>query len=642
MRTLIFLLAMLAIIVGLGIATAPFLISTETFKHKVVQQINLITGYDISIGGKIKINAFPTLAVQLDDIIVRDMPDSAMLPVMRAKAITADIALMPLLRKEVIITNLALESPEITLQTSADSRINWKSSAVSPPESAGKKPAVASPPLRNLMFHDASIKNGMLIYSNEKTGERWSINAINLQAALTETSLLTFDGSIEWNAKPVRLNVAIDTLQQLLANQPVGIKGEIKNDLATVNGAGTWENAGYTGKLEAKLPSLRDFVLWLRPPEKPSAQLRPLAFSISTDAHCGKTYCNLTNSVLALDEMRAKGSIGAMWDSPAPQLTVDLATDELDLNFFLPAETLRLSGIAFFPAALAADKEMEWGNEPFNIGALQAVDASVKIRAGKILVRNISVGNADLVAKLQRGRLTASIADADFYSGKVSISAEAEPIGKTLSMDQRWSLKGVQLEPLLKNAFDDDRLSGVGEIKVNIEGTGTSPLELVSSLSGGGYFKIADGAFKGFNLAEMARNIQVAFNPAELKDTRTDFSEMAGTFTISQGIINNPDLSMKSPFLRLTGKGQINLPLYTLEYRLLPQLVDTAQGQGGKDKPALVAVPILVNGSLSNPSFRPDIKGVAQDVMENPDKYKQQIKDAKGAVKGLLKNFKKP
>ena len=99
---------------------------------------------------------------------------------------------------------------------------------------------------------------------------------------------------------------------------------------------------------------------------------------------------------------------------------------------------------------------------------------------------------------------------------------------------------------------------------------------------------------------------------------------------------------MKAPLLRLKGQGQVNLPLYRINYRLLPELVETSKGQGGKDKTGIL-VPVLVTGALDNPVFAPDLQALLQDkelMKKNVGAVKNKLKDKKKDLKELKGQFK--
>jgi hypothetical protein len=144
-------------------------------------------------------------------------------------------------------------------------------------------------------------------------------------------------------------------------------------------------------------------------------------------------------------------------------------------------------------------------------------------------------------------------------------------------------------------------------------------------------YRIPAEAFPG-TFGEMARSIKGTFKPVKSGTQKTGFSELSGTFSILKGIVSNSDLAMKAPFLRLGGKGSLNLPDRTVNYQLLPEIVDTATGQGGKEK-AGVVVPLLITGSMDDPSITPDVKGLIKDAIKNPEKVKANIKNAKEMLK---------
>ena len=100
-------------------------------------------------------------------------------------------------------------------------------------------------------------------------------------------------------------------------------------------------------------------------------------------------------------------------------------------------------------------------------------------------------------------------------------------------------------------------------------------------------FAFTDGAVKGFNLAAMLRKAQAQLNgqpaPEETGPNQTDFSELSGTASVTNGIMRNRDLLAKSPLLRVQGEGDIDLPKETLDYLVTAKVVKSIEGQGGKD-----------------------------------------------------------
>ena len=64
-----------------------------------------------------------------------------------------------------------------------------------------------------------------------------------------------------------------------------------------------------------------------------------------------------------------------------------------------------------------------------------------------------------------------------------------------------------------------------------------------------------------------------------------------------------------SPLLRVSGKGSVNLPKDTVDYRLAVELVSSLQGQGGQaaDQLSGIPVPVRIVGQLQKPQFKPEL-----------------------------------
>jgi AsmA protein len=285
-----------------------------------------------------------------------------------------------------------------------------------------------------------------------------------------------------------------------------------------------------------------------------------------------------------------------------------------------------------------------WSRKPIDLSGLKAVDATMSIKTDRLLANKFTVDNAVIRAKISNGALSADMINASLYQGKATLNINMMADGR---IDGRVSTQGVELEPLLAALSDSDRFSGKANMHLAFASQGRSVQALVSNLDGGADIRLADGSVKGVDLAGMIRNVKSAFTGAATAQRKTDFAELGGTFTIARGIITNNDLAMKAPLFRVSGKGTVDLPNYTLNYLLNPQLVDTAKGQGGADKQGL-GVPIRITGSLDNPSYAPDLQEAIQDALKDPQKIKDAVKDAKELfkdknsikdLKGLLKGF---
>jgi AsmA protein len=207
---------------------------------------------------------------------------------------------------------------------------------------------------------------------------------------------------------------------------------------------------------------------------------------------------------------------------------------------------------------------------------------------------------------------------------------------------------GVQVGPLMRDVLEKDILEGVTNAQLNLAMAGDDPDQIKQTLNGDGQLRFNDGAIVGIDLAGMVRNVKAAFGLAQRPSERprTDFSELSAPFTITNGLVNTPQTSLKSPLIRVIAAGNANLVTEALDFRVEPKVVGTIKGQGDTEARSGLMVPVIVSGTFSNPKFAPDLAGVAkkqlQDALQGTEKPEDLLdKDkleetGKQLLKGIL------
>ena len=109
---------------------------------------------------------------------------------------------------------------------------------------------------------------------------------------------------------------------------------------------------------------------------------------------------------------------------------------------------------------------------------------------------------------------------------------------------------------------------------------------------------------------------------------------MSASFVIRNGVAHNDDLLVKSPFLRLTGAGDINIAEGSLNYLAKAAAVATSSGQGGKELGDLkgVSVPVRASGPFTALKYKLEFGSAFSDVA------KQQLESKKEELKGKLED----
>jgi len=210
-------------------------------------------------------------------------------------------------------------------------------------------------------------------------------------------------------------------------------------------------------------------------------------------------------------------------------------------------------------------------------------------------------------------------------SGKGVLDANPKPA----TWKESASLNGVQAGPLLKDLTGKDRLLGTTVVKYDLHGKGLTLENIKKSISGKASFAFTEGAINGVNVAKMLRDTfnKIKGKPAGQEEpAKTDFAELLGSAVLENGHITNNDLLMKSPLLRISGKGWADLPENSLDYTAMVTVVGTLKGQEGASMEELsgLPLPIYAKGSLDSPDIGLDAKAMAEALLK--DTFKQGTK----------------
>jgi AsmA protein len=120
------------------------------------------------------------------------------------------------------------------------------------------------------------------------------------------------------------------------------------------------------------------------------------------------------------------------------------------------------------------------------------------------------------------------------------------------------------------------------------------------------------------NLAQTARTLQsMATGAATGAGGATDFAELSSTLTVADGVAATENLRMLNPYVRLEGRGLINIGAQTIDMRIVPRAVNNAQGQGGDATIAGLGIPFRISGPWSHVSFRPALEDVVQNQLRD-------------------------
>jgi len=292
-----------------------------------------------------------------------------------------------------------------------------------------------------------------------------------------------------------------------------------------------------------------------------------------------------------LDDSTIKARVGLTNFAPM-KANFDVDIDRLNVDRYLPPEA----------------KEAKSG-ERVDLAALKGRTVSGKLAVGALTVKRAKLENVKAEIKLDSGKLDVAPHSAVLYGGTLTGAVSADANGNKIHVKE--AAQNVALGALLRDVAQKDVLDGRGNVAIDVQTSGGTVTALKKALAGSARVEMKDGAIKGINLADSARNLKSALGAKQTKadpSQKTDFSEMSASFKIANGVAHNDDLKAASPFLRLGGAGNVDIGNNTIDYLAKATLAATSKGQGGRDvgNVAGITIPVKLSGVLDSPNWNVD------------------------------------
>ncbi|MEQ1612928.1 MAG: AsmA-like C-terminal region-containing protein, partial [Hyphomicrobiaceae bacterium] len=377
------------------------------------------------------------------------------------------------------------------------------------------------------------------------------------------------------------------------------------------------------GMISAKSPSLKALLALVGVRPAPGVALN--SASLTGRLRANEAAITLTDGAVTFDQLAAKGTVTVEQRPGRPYVRGNLQIAELDLNRLAvpsagaigqpivapaairPASVPKAAAPQPKPAQSIEDllrdeppksgarvqgytKRHGWSDEAIDLSGLRLADADLKLDVGRLIYRDIKVGQTQIRLALKDRALTANFDDIQLYDGRGRGLLTVDGAAAVPAIGANFSLDGTSAMALLKDAADFDWIAGKAKVNIALGGMGGSERQIVASLNGRTDVQFRDGAVVGYNVQQVLSGISqgrfagLERNPA----AKTDFSEMAASFMIQNGVATNKDLRLISPTLRIVGAGTANLPERTMDYLLRPRLV-AAGDSGGLEVPVKLA-----------------------------------------------------
>jgi AsmA protein len=683
LRTIGIIIGIAVALVAAGIGVLYAMFDGEKLKAEIARVVLEQTQRKFDIAGKVELAVWPEVSLRLGRVTLSEPGGKEEFAALDSARVA--VAVMPLLSKQVQVQRIELAGLKATLVKRKDGSLNIADLLGGDKQAAGKAPegvgagATANSPAQ-LDIAGIKISNAQLTWRDEKSGSTTSLSNLDI-------------GSGRILADGARQTLAVDSLSIAARGKTGADAFELKLDAPKLL-LSPEKSGGETLSLSATLAGNGRNItakLALAGVEGNAKALKIGKLALDLDARAGETAAkghlespvtaDLAAQILALESLAGKIEI-ANPQMPMKQLVLPIAgrlrtdlakqsaTLELGTKFDDSKIALKLKVAKFAPLALGFDLDIDQLNidkylppaaakpaekapkdDKLDFSALKGLDVHGTVRIGALQASKLKLAKLNATLKLAGGRLDVAPLSLNLYEGTANGSLTLNANGNQLALKQ--NLAGISINPLMKDLADKDLLEGRGNVALDIASRGDSVAAMKKALGGTASLSLKDGAIKGINLAQSLRDIKGKLGAASGKredatqqaraGDKTDFSELTASFKITNGVARNDDLAMKSPFLRLSGAGDIDIGGGQMNYVAKASVVSTSAGQGGKDLEHLkgLTVPVRVSGPFESLSYKLELGSLVADAAKaRVEEKKEEIKaKAQDQVKDKLKGL---
>ncbi len=283
----------------------------------------------------------------------------------------------------------------------------------------------------------------------------------------------------------------------------------------------------------------------------------------------------------------------------------ELTTAQLDMDRLLALESAETPGAAGTPRTPAGRATHAGRSE---------LAAQGKIAAEHLRWAALTGNNLSAEVRVFSDRLELAPVKLDLYGGTLQVSTRADRGTSAARFSSNIQVRNLDLGKLLAALDAHGKMSGTGELELQLSGP-LSP-DWQRSLSGSGHFAVRDGRLPGVNLSGALQS--VAQITGASRDT--PFTRIAGDLTIAQGRVASKLIHVDSSRGKADLRGSTSLN-GALDYEGQAVVVPGSAGGDAAASPrnaiagllgevlqrnvSSMTVPFAIRGTIHNPRFEP-------------------------------------
>lgn len=404
--------------------------------------------------------------------------------------------------------------------------------------------------------------------------------------------------SVEGRRKAATVDASFD-----VAGGKLTAKGEI-GDLDTT------PTANLRVMLDHPAPVVLMKTLGLVAPDAPVPA--PVRHTLETRLRLDGKALRLDGIVLAQGSDRLKGRLVYRLATTPPRLNARFSTQRFDLRPLLPAGAKGRDGKKKGRAA-----KRVFPADPLPWKSLRGLDATVDLKAGRLLLRRLALRNLVTRLTLEGGDLKVQPMKAVIGGGTVQGFIRLSPKAKGEGLFRvNFRAKQVDLRSLLSELDVSDEVRGKLDVDIRLAGRGASFAQIMARSNGRSELITGKGRIDNKLVEAIGGDLALDALPILGGDgdgPYTNINCAVSRFRVKNGIADVTDLVLDTDRTTIVGEGKVNFRNERLDICIDPTPKSGAGADGiGRVTLSLgeLAKPFRLAGTLANPKLGLDaLKG---------------------------------
>lgn len=322
-----------------------------------------------------------------------------------------------------------------------------------------------------------------------------------------------------------------------------------------------------------------------------------------------------------------------------PDIDISFNVSALDFNKYLQKNVVPTLAETDSNASRRSEQQevFSWSKTPFNFDVIRKYNINLSVKVGRVKYNELELDRVLFNIHTLNGKLIFNLKDLALYNGGVTGQLVLDTTTKLPSLNFDTKIENINVTKITGDMALFSYFDGTLNSNIKLSSHGSSEAEVINNLEGTGDLSVSSGQIKGLDLFSMIGNITNAFNFKKNTASATEFASLTGTFKVEDGVLDNQDMLLKSKIIDFEGKGQSDLSRLNIKYKVIPKIKSDSYEENRLN----IKVPVIIEGSLFSPVFRPDLVNPLKQLIRDPEAagnlIKQIQKDFKG-LKGLGNN----